>query len=108
MKRLSRSDFLKASAMGMGAVAISTGLAGCVLDSNDKREILFSRGVASGDPLQDGVILWTRAPAAEKSGGARRRYPMQRPLSASCRTIQAAGSKCRCSHSLMSSDSYSH
>ncbi len=60
MARLSRRDFLKASAMGMGAVVISTGLAGCVLDSKDKRTVAFSHGVASGDPLQDSVILWTR------------------------------------------------
>jgi alkaline phosphatase D len=45
----------------MGAVAISTGLAGCVLDSDDKRRVDFTHGVASGDPLQDSVILWTRA-----------------------------------------------
>lgn len=61
MARLTRRDFLKASALGMGAVAISTGLAGCVLDSSDKRSVTFSHGVASGDPLQDSVILWTRA-----------------------------------------------
>lgn len=68
MKRLSRRDFLKASAMGMGAVVISTGLAGCVLDSKDKRQISFSEGVASGDPLQDGVVLWTRALPDDQAG----------------------------------------
>ena len=68
MKRLSRRDFLKASAMGMGAVVVSTGLAGCVLDSKDKRKVSFSQGVASGDPLQDGVILWTRAVPDDDSG----------------------------------------
>ena len=61
MKRLTRRDFLKASAMGMGAVVISTGLAGCVLDSDDNRSTTFTHGVASGDPLADGVVLWTRA-----------------------------------------------
>src|SRR5690554_3563652 len=61
MARLTRRDFLKASALGMGAVAVSTGLAGCVLDSDDKRRVDFTHGVASGDPLQDSVILWTRA-----------------------------------------------
>lgn len=60
MKRLTRRDFLKASAIGMGAVVISTGLAGCVLDSDDKRSTVFTHGVASGDPLADGVVLWTR------------------------------------------------
>lgn len=68
MKRLTRRDFLKASALGMGAVAISTGLAGCVLDSDDDRSIRFTHGVASGDPLADGVILWTRAePSGNRS-----------------------------------------
>ncbi|MDO6441487.1 alkaline phosphatase [Marinobacter sp. 2_MG-2023] len=60
MKRLTRRDFLKASAMGMGAVVVSTGLAGCILDSDDKRSTVFTHGVASGDPLADGVVLWTR------------------------------------------------
>ena len=61
MKRLTRRDFLKASAMGMGAVVVSTGLAGCVLDSSDERATSFTHGVASGDPLADSVVLWTRA-----------------------------------------------
>ena len=60
MTRLTRRDFLKASAMGMGAVVVSTGLAGCVFDSADKRSTEFTHGVASGDPLADGVVLWTR------------------------------------------------
>lgn len=61
MTKLTRRDFLKASAMGMGAVVVSTGLAGCVFDSDDKRSTMFTHGVASGDPLADGVVLWTRA-----------------------------------------------
>ncbi|WP_417502204.1 alkaline phosphatase D family protein [Marinobacter sp.] len=60
MTKLTRRDFLKASAMGMGAVVVSTGLAGCVFDSDDKRSTEFTHGVASGDPLADGVVLWTR------------------------------------------------
>lgn len=60
MTKLTRRDFLKASAMGMGAVVVSTGLAGCVFDSDDKRTTDFTHGVASGDPLADGVVLWTR------------------------------------------------
>ena len=54
--------------MGMGAVVVSTGLEGCVLDSSDERTITFTHGVASGDPLADGVMLWTRA--APANGGA--------------------------------------
>ena len=47
--------------MGLGAVVVSTGLAGCVLDSSDERATSFTHGVASGDPLADSVVLWTRA-----------------------------------------------
>lgn len=67
MKRISRREFLKASAMGMGAVIVSTGLTGCWLDSDDDksskgalRNVAFNHGVASGDPLSDRVIIWTR------------------------------------------------
>ncbi|MDG5499489.1 alkaline phosphatase D family protein [Marinobacter sp. BGYM27] len=61
MKPLSRRDFLKASALSMGAVVISTGLAGCLSSSDDDdRSVAFTHGVASGDPLQDGIMLWTR------------------------------------------------
>ncbi|SFM33709.1 alkaline phosphatase D family protein [Marinobacter zhejiangensis] len=61
MKHLSRRQFLKASALSLGAVAISTGLAGCLSsDSDNGRSIAFTHGVASGDPLQDAVMLWTR------------------------------------------------
>lgn len=70
MKRLTRRDFLKASALGMGAVVISTGLAGCSLDSDDERSINFTHGVASGDPLATGVVLWTRAVPDKKQGRA--------------------------------------
>lgn len=70
MKRLTRRDFLRASAVSMGAVALSTGLAGCVLDGDDKRDIRFTHGVASGDPLQDSVMLWTRAEPQSGRGRA--------------------------------------
>lgn len=61
MNRLTRRDFLRASAMGLGAVAISTGLSGCLLDMDDKdRTGRFLHGVASGDPMRDRVLLWTR------------------------------------------------
>lgn len=65
MKQYSRRQFLKASALTMGAVAVSTGLSGCLSSSDDDRSISFSHGVASGDPLQDGVMLWTRVLPSE-------------------------------------------
>ncbi|MBU6953052.1 alkaline phosphatase [Hahella sp. HN01] len=63
MKKISRRDFIKVTAAGMGALAISTGLMGCSSDDdgNAPYQVTFSHGVASGDPLSDRVIIWTRA-----------------------------------------------
>ncbi|CAH0990059.1 Phospholipase D [Sinobacterium norvegicum] len=48
--------------MGVGAAVVSTGLLGCAdRDSDDDNNVSFAQGVASGDPLADSVILWTRA-----------------------------------------------
>ncbi|WP_019613831.1 alkaline phosphatase D family protein [Psychromonas ossibalaenae] len=77
--KFTRRDFLRMSAAGVGAVVVSSGLAGCnSSDSSagiesggdsggsqgevslDKRKASFNHGVASGDPLSDRVILWTR------------------------------------------------
>lgn len=63
MKRLTRREFLRVSALSAGAVAVSTGLSGCLSGSTEEdreRAISFDHGVASGDPLQDRVMLWTR------------------------------------------------
>jgi alkaline phosphatase D len=69
--KLSRRDFLKASAASVGTLVVSTALTGCGSDS-DPLEVPvpaqppaadFNHGVASGDPLQDKVILWTRVSA---------------------------------------------
>lgn len=69
MNRLTRREFLRASALGLGAVAISTGLSGC-LSSSDKRTVAFNHGVASGDPLQDRVLLWTRVTPTDSDTSA--------------------------------------
>jgi alkaline phosphatase D len=64
---VSRRRFLRLTAMGVGAVVISSGLMACNSSDNDPdpsekdaAKIEFKHGVASGDPLQDKVILWTR------------------------------------------------
>lgn len=59
MSSYSRRDFLRLSAYGFGAAVISTGLMGCNSDSNNIA-VSFAHGVASGDPLADKVIIWTR------------------------------------------------
>lgn len=68
---LTRRDFLYHSSMAAGTVVVSIGLSGCLPDEKDKdkdqgqdkqdpRIEGFLHGVASGDPKQDRVILWTR------------------------------------------------
>ncbi|SHO54641.1 Phospholipase D precursor [Vibrio quintilis] len=58
---ISRRRFLELSAKGFGAAVISYGLMGCNSQSNnDTVSATFQHGVASGDPLTDAVILWTR------------------------------------------------
>ena len=57
-----RRNFLKASAAGFGVAVLSLGLTGCRFDDEDEQslDISFAHGVASGDPLADSLILWTR------------------------------------------------
>ncbi|MEI8642247.1 PhoD-like phosphatase N-terminal domain-containing protein [Pseudoalteromonas sp. Hal099] len=52
--------FLKASAAGFGAAVLSLGLTGCRFDDDDDTPVSFDHGVASGDPLSDSLIIWTR------------------------------------------------
>ncbi len=61
----SRRRFLHDVATGAaGAVALSTvGIAGCGSNDDDAVPVSFTHGVASGDPLSDRVILWTRTSA---------------------------------------------
>ncbi len=68
MGGFNRRDFLRASALAAGSIVISSGLQGCFSSSsssssseNDaERELAFRHGVASGDPLTDRTIIWTR------------------------------------------------
>ena len=68
---LTRRGLLKSLGVGAGALA-TTGLGGC---SQETPRVDFLHGVASGDPLVDRVILWTRVtppdpPEALPDGGA--------------------------------------
>lgn len=65
MSRFTRRDFLRLSLATAGTVAISTGLQGCFSGSSSRadeqaRQAAFLHGIASGDPLQDRVMIWTR------------------------------------------------
>ena len=57
--RFTRRDFLKISALSFCSLVVSTGLSGCGNSSNVV-DVNFLHGVASGDPTQDSVIIWTR------------------------------------------------
>lgn len=60
MHPLTRRAFLIASLKASAACVVSVGLSGCLIDDEDL-EVAFQHGVASGDPMQDSLILWTRA-----------------------------------------------
>src|SRR5690606_1933167 len=66
---LSRRSFLKSMAAGAGAVSVPAALTGCFgEDDDDQRDLtvfVFGHGVASGDPLADRVIIWTRVTPSE-------------------------------------------
>ncbi|WP_293745432.1 alkaline phosphatase D family protein, partial [uncultured Acinetobacter sp.] len=61
--KISRRELIQKSLFGFGALSLSAGFTGCN-DSSDHEtatlQVNFEHGVASGDPLQDRVILWTR------------------------------------------------
>lgn len=63
MPTLSRRAFLMSSAAAASTIAISTTLSGCVASSTQTplTQVSFIHGVASGDPRQDALIIWTRA-----------------------------------------------
>ena len=87
--KMTRREFLAISAAAAGSLVISTGLSGCGSDSDDTVSsasssdssessvssasssatqtvaATFEHGVASGDPMTDKVIIWTRATPVE-------------------------------------------
>ena len=69
MSRLTRRNFIKAALAASGGVLVSTPLQ-AMTRPDLPSEVSFAHGVASGDPLQDALILWTRAsPAASAEIG---------------------------------------
>ncbi|GAB2780542.1 alkaline phosphatase D family protein [Halomonas shantousis] len=71
MPKLTRREFFKISALTAGALSISFGLTGCSgSDTSDAnaRTVAFQHGVASGDPLSDSVMLWTRVTPLDDGG----------------------------------------
>ncbi len=68
--KISRRELIQKSLFGFGALSLSTGFTGCNDNSEQETATLqvnFEHGVASGDPLQDRVILWTRLTPSDSS-----------------------------------------
>ena len=57
---VTRRTLIQKSLMGFGALSVASSLVGCNDDDNNSEsapKVEFLHGVASGDPLQDRVIL---------------------------------------------------
>lgn len=62
-EKISRRELIQKSLFGFGALSLPVAFTGCNDGSDDESteaQADFLHGVASGDPLQDKVILWTR------------------------------------------------
>lgn len=62
-EKISRRELIQKSLFGFGALSLPVAFTGCNDGSDDESteaQAGFLHGVASGDPLQDKVILWTR------------------------------------------------
>ena len=69
MKRvMNRRRFLAAG--GTGAAAAALPVSAFAADVNGESHSYFQHGVASGDPLSDGIILWTRVTPAQRTDSA--------------------------------------
>lgn len=82
----SRRDFLRDAALGVVAIG-TVHLAGCGSDNDP--DLAFTHGVASGDPLADRVILWTRV-TTDAAGSTELRWEVA--SDAGFATIVASGS----------------
>ncbi len=62
-EKISRRELIQKSLFGFGALSLPVAFTGCNDGSDEEgseTQADFLHGVASGDPLQDRVILWTR------------------------------------------------
>ncbi|WP_420934048.1 alkaline phosphatase D family protein [Alteromonas sp. A081] len=64
---MDRRKFIALSSVAGVSITISSGLAGCVSNARPSSNAAFTHGVASGDPLQNAVIIWTRAVPTENA-----------------------------------------
>ena len=69
-EKISRRELIQKSLFGFGALSLPVAFTGCNDGSDEESseaQADFLHGVASGDPLQDKVILWTRLTPVELS-----------------------------------------
>ena len=87
-----------------GTALLGTGLAACTStashgDNNDNTGPLrFAHGVASGDPLTDRVILWTRVTPGQDNGGGDIAVRWQLATDAAMRSVVASGTLTTSAH----------
>ena len=69
MPDVSRRGFIRAGLFGLGGIYVTSVLTGCGGDDDGNKLGMgrFAHGVASGDPLSDSVVLWTRVTPADTS-----------------------------------------
>lgn len=67
--KLSRRELIQKTIAGFGIISAPVALTACGSDDSDtpQAQANFKHGVASGDPLQDRVILWTRLTPTDQS-----------------------------------------
>ena len=65
----SRRNFLKTTAASVFTVAVSSSITGCTnsLINKPLSHTEFNHGVASGDPLSNALIIWTRATSSQST-----------------------------------------
>lgn len=91
MPTVSRRSFVRAGLFGLGGIYVSSALTGCGGSDGAKLGLgRFAHGVASGDPLADSVILWTRV-TPSNSGDEAVRLSWEIALDREFREIVAEG-----------------
>ena len=70
-KKMNRRELIQKTLAGFGALSLPISLTACGDDADSNTQpntqVQFLHGVASGDPLQTQVIIWTRVTSSDRS-----------------------------------------
>ena len=70
-KKMNRRELIQKTLAGFGALSLPISLTACGDDADSNTQpntqVQFLHGVASGDPLQTQVIIWTRVTPTDSS-----------------------------------------